>query len=71
VTKEQKFTWAWVGTQDDQPVLKVDETQYVADFRQREAKRKGDPPVLVIILRTLRASQDKFIEEIQLEFQNM
>jgi hypothetical protein len=46
VAHEEQFTWAWVGTE-------------------------GDPPVLVTILRTLRADTITPVEEIILEFQDM
>jgi len=71
VARDEKFTWAWVGTEGDLPLLKVDEKHYVADFRHRKAQVEGDPPVLVTILRTPRTSQVTPVEEIILEFENM
>jgi hypothetical protein len=71
VVRERKFTWAWVGTQDDQTILQVDETRYIAELRQRKAKVEGDPPELVTVLRTPRTSQDTPVKEITLKFQDM
>jgi hypothetical protein len=71
VMREQKFTWAWVGTQSAAPILKVDEKQYVIEFRQLDAKVEGDPPILVTILRVQRASQGEPVEEIRLEFKSL
>ena len=70
VTREQKFTWAWVGIQNAEPILKVDGKPYVVDFRQQEAQVKGDPPILTTILHTLRTDQGQPIEEIWLELED-
>jgi hypothetical protein len=69
VAREQKFTWAWVGTESDLSILKIDETRYVTELRQEKAKVEGDPPVLITILRTLRTDQITPVQEITLKFQ--
>lgn len=68
---ERQFTWAWVGTEDDLPVLKIDETRYLAELRQQKASTPGYPPVLIMILRTPRTSPIVVVEEITLTFQDM
>ena len=59
-----------MGTQGDQVILKVDETQYVVESRQRPSNIEGAPPVLVTLLRTPRTSGNTPVEEITLEFSN-
>jgi hypothetical protein len=71
VAREEQFTWVWVGTESDLPLLKVGETQYEVELRQREAKVEGGLPVLLTILRTLRTATDIPVDEIILEFQDM
>jgi hypothetical protein len=69
VAQEQKFTWIWVGTEDDQPILKIDETRYLVKLGREKAKVEGDPPVLVTILRKPRTDQIDPVKEIELKFQ--
>ncbi|HEX9872244.1 MAG TPA: hypothetical protein VGC99_27335 [Candidatus Tectomicrobia bacterium] len=71
LVQEQQFTWAWVGTEDDLPVLKIDETWYLAELRQDKASTPGYPPVLIMILRTLRTRPDHPVEELRLTFQDI
>ena len=69
VAREQEFTWIWVGTEGDQPILKIDETRYVVKLGREKAQVEGDPPVLVTILRTPRTDQIDPLKEIELKFQ--
>lgn len=65
---EHPLAWAPAGTRDGLPLIELDGKQYVVDLRQQPAALEGEPPVLVAILRTLRASQIETVEEIRLEF---
>jgi hypothetical protein len=70
MAREREFTWALVGTEDDRPVVRIDETRYIAELRQEQEKATGEGarPVLVTILRTPRPSLIKPVEEITLRF---
>jgi hypothetical protein len=65
---EHPLAWAPAGTRDGLPLIELDGKQYLVDLRQKPAALEGEPPVLVAILRTLRASQIDTVEEIRLEF---
>jgi hypothetical protein len=71
VARDEQFMWVWHGTEDDLPVLKIDETRYLAELRRQKAKVPGDAPVLVMVLRTPRTDQIKLVEEIILAFQDL
>ena len=68
--RERQFQWVWTGTQNDQVILKVNEQQYIVEFRQRLSKVEGAPPVPVMLLRTLRTSASTPVDEITLELPN-